>query len=626
MNPLEHTHLDTFCSRSLRSRVVSAFIALMVAASLCWGAFARAQTLTPIRGIDETGVSSQLTPMTRVTSARILIADYGLIQQDFPITRGWSQEKIDAWILENTGYLAQTQIENGSGVNSPVPTDGRTRQAHRPEGYGRGIVYEIRAESGQSVGLMDAKGTGAIRPAQKSHSSGLMSTGEGLREFFYEKYISGVLEHSRSDWATVGTYAVVDWGFDELHPDGSKVPAGSVLRQAHRRVEGNPGFQYLPAKDARSLELNLREFGLTSTGDSVVTHGVPATNLQGTPDRKLVDFGQIIALPEFPPAPGVGNYGETALTILIQPGDADFVAAPRENMRGVSREWGPREGQKPDPKFDRISGEMHDLAQGVRDGRLSRRDVVQAYRQKVEGALTEVRKTPPETLTVRTDRHREGSYQAARRYLAQGGSLTTVRGLDLALAKGVSWEKHGESLVDGIDPFFFSGLSREIAKRGRAEELELAIALAKRQETTNTWVFAGQYVSKLPPSPQRSKLVQLLANHADAQTRRVLLLTGLAEDAGEDARAALQGALSSQRALGFYSHEDLRNELQRTKIWSTLDPESRELALQISRTGDRAEREQLLSQLSSRLSKISDAQQCARILSDQLQALQQTAL
>ncbi len=333
---------------------------------------------TPVREMAQVGVPWAATPVVRVKTAKVLLCDYGLVKKDFPFTQNWSNEKIDLWLLENTGYLAKTQADGGHGVNGAIPYDlALTRTAQRPEGYGRGIVYEMRTPEGTPVGLIDAKGTGAIQPSQASHASGLMSTGEGLREFFYEKYVAGVLEHSRSDWGTVGTYAVIDWGVDELHPDGSKVPAGSVLRQAHQRIQGKPGFQYLPPADSRSLELTLRRFGMTATGDSAAKGNGLAVNLQGSVDQKLVDFGQIIAAEAFDPV-AVRNYGVGGMFVMIDPTDPDFVSAPAAEVKSFADQWGPYLGQAPDPKFDRIAGEMHDLARAFRDGKVTRREIARS--------------------------------------------------------------------------------------------------------------------------------------------------------------------------------------------------------------------------------------------------------
>lgn|GEM_PF-6746712 len=525
-----------------------------------------------MRQISDIGVGAAKNPMVRMTTARILIADYGLIKKDFPFTASWTNERIDAWLLDQTGYPAKTQRALGSEVNSPVRTDGTTREAWRPEGYGRGAVYPVNAPDGSEFGLIDAKGTGAVLPRQESHGSGLMSSGEGLREFFYEKYISGILEHRRSDWGTVGTYAVIDWGFDELHPDGSKVPAGSVLRQAHVRVEGRPGYQYLPAGDARSLELTLRTYGISATGDSAVKGGGLSVNLQGSTDKKLVDFGHMIQLSELPREP-TGNYGDPAWVRLLDPSDPDAIKASHPEVSETVAAWGPYPGRKTDPKFDQISGSMHDLAQAFRDGRVSRQDIVRAYYGRVEAGLARVRSTPgggTESDAMRLART-EGQLAAARRYLSE----SRPRGaLSLARASGLPSHEWAEKLVTDARIGAFYELADALASNPNPDDIELAILVVRRIPAGLPLMgLARKGIGALPPTEARTRLIRALIEKGDEHLIRVLALEGLKNDTSPDALETLIAALKHPDAFRSYSPPDLQQALQKLRIWDTLPPD-----------------------------------------------------
>ncbi len=533
---------------------------------------------TPVREISQIGVPSQANPMLRVGTARILLADYGLIKKDFPFTTQWSNERIDAWLLDQTGYVSESQIKSPNGVNSAVATRGDIHQAYRPAGYGRGAVYPVASPvDGKPFGLIDAKGTGAIDPKQVSHGSGLMSAGEGLREFFYEKYVAGVLAHQKSDWSTVGTYAVIDWGFDEIHTDGSKVPAGAVLRQAHERVQGRPGLQYLTGGDARAVELSLREYGMTSTGDSVIKNGKHYTNLQGTTDQKLIDFGHFIQLPELPSG-GTGNYGELQAQVLIEATDPDFVKQSHPEMKTVIESWGPYPGQNPDPKFDRISGEMTDLVRAIRDGRASRVDVAKAYYQRVEGSLQKVRATTPLAGTPAAKRAREeGQMLAAKRYLQQGSASGA---LSLARTSGLPFAEWAEQLMKDLPSGQMDLLGVALGKVGVEEDIELATQLAEKVKYPFYLIpIAEQMIPRLAPSPRRSLLIDAILAQKDGDLTRGLVFFGLKEDTSPDVLKAIVSLMSHPTALKPYSPPDLQRRLKQLKVWETLSPEVQRVLL-----------------------------------------------
>src|SRR5690606_36906896 len=123
--------------------------------------------------------------------AKVLVADYSLIRRDFPHLRALSEGEIDAWLLESAGHIADEQVRfQNQRVSSAIDAEepppaakgkkSQGRRVHRPEGYGRALVFEVEG------GMLDVKGSGTIAPRPGHHQSGLLATGEALREFIYE--------------------------------------------------------------------------------------------------------------------------------------------------------------------------------------------------------------------------------------------------------------------------------------------------------------------------------------------------------------------------------------------------------------------------------------------------------
>jgi hypothetical protein len=178
-------------------------------------------------------------------------------------------------------------------VNSPIQTGPGRVRALRPRDYGRALVYETGSDGGTS-GLIDAKGTGSLAPGVGGHSNGLATLGEVIREFLYEKLVRTIFVHSGSGLETVEHYAVIDWGFDVIHDNGMRDPAGMILRQAHSRIrERYSGFEDAAAK---RVELTLRPYGLTSAGAYRVGEDREMINVQGTKDGAVLDFGGFLTV------------------------------------------------------------------------------------------------------------------------------------------------------------------------------------------------------------------------------------------------------------------------------------------------------------------------------------------
>jgi hypothetical protein len=242
-------------------------------------------TSIPKRTIGEVHKGSKPEQMHRLERARVAIVDYDLLRQDFPTLAKFSNEQIDEWLLDQVAYISDPQARQ-TGVNTPIHVTGETRVAHRPPEYGRAIVFEMRDPLGNYIGLIDAKGTGSLKPGQMDHGNGLSTLGEAIREYNYENMIRGVLIDAGVKNRTVGSYGVIDAGFDVVHADGSRSRAGIYLRQAHSRPTYNG---WLSASKRADLELLFWKYGID-----------PNANIQGTTSDDIYDFGHYIVRDDAP--------------------------------------------------------------------------------------------------------------------------------------------------------------------------------------------------------------------------------------------------------------------------------------------------------------------------------------
>ena len=178
------------------------------------------------------------------------------------------------------GYISDTQTVQTT-VNTSIPTSSEHRFAYRPPRYGRALVYEVFDPSDTSVqvGLIDAKGVGATNPIQKNHGNGIATLGEVIREYVYEKMVNEILAEEKIGHHTIGSYAVIDPGFDVIHEDGSQSPAGFYLRQAHHRNSS----EYIKGASEVKIKSALAKYGVDAAG-----------NHQGSSSEHLLDFGHYV--------------------------------------------------------------------------------------------------------------------------------------------------------------------------------------------------------------------------------------------------------------------------------------------------------------------------------------------
>lgn len=303
-----------------------------------------------VRTIEEITENADQQRVLKLQHARVLIADYDLIRADFPATAKLSNPEIDGWLLNHVGFISDTQAAQ-SYVNTPIALTGEETNAYRPPRYGRALVYDMYdpADSSKKIGLIDAKGVGAVKPSQKSHGNGLATLGESIREYVYEKMVNEVMVAEKTGHKTIGSYAVIDPGFDVVHKDGSTSPAGFYLRQAHHRNS----MEYIrgPAED--KIREALARYGIDA-----------ANNHQGSSSENLLDFGHYIVRDDVQ-----GIDPKKSLPIHVW---------------GYDKDGGKGTGLWAYSKHDRPWLWSHELADGWREGHANRHHVWMHFQNFME--------------------------------------------------------------------------------------------------------------------------------------------------------------------------------------------------------------------------------------------------
>lgn len=351
-----------------------------------------------------------LTKAVKVTTARVILADYDLIARDNDDLKIHEDEtlqawhlRIDQWLVEKTAYIHENQLAPNA-VNTPIQYDKNDSiTAYRPNrpdgantfnpinkmpaGYNRAHVLKIAKTDGSSF-LIDSKGNGTWEPLNKPHRNGLSTLGEDLREFAFEKLVSKILQTENQAVTTVGCYAVIDLGFNIIHEDGSQSRAGYILRQAHIRAKGSNSS--LEQDQAVKVESILRKYGLTSSGEhygkrsSGKTLNHDGINIQGTNDQKeiqIIDFGSYVAIDHFKYEVWWGEL----LPVMIPADSPDaylvetpFVQ-PDEQVRVDLSVWGSASSSNIDPKSDQPWITAHRLVEKLVKGEMTVEQVRNTY-------------------------------------------------------------------------------------------------------------------------------------------------------------------------------------------------------------------------------------------------------
>ncbi len=324
--------------------------------------------------------------VVQLNDVKVLIADYELIRKDFPQTKDLPESEINRWLVGKVGYIAAPQVLQ-TEVNSEIHTTSATTTAYRPFGYNRALVFRVGPKQ-----FIDVKGSGTLNPQQGHHSNGLAAINEVLREFVIEKKLQQILGDSGLTNKTVGSYAVLDYGFDVKFPDGNILPAGAVLRQAHERNNEDKvrsmGNQFFGKSLSRKLELAIRGYGLTSSREGTYESLKPGQelrdliNIQGNSRGELFDFGTYRATSSFSldtywyPDAKVDN----AVPIL-RTTDKDFVQPNPARMLPLE-EWGRVFPANAIP-YEVIRKQIHDLVTAYKAGTKTTSDIRQYFDLKM---------------------------------------------------------------------------------------------------------------------------------------------------------------------------------------------------------------------------------------------------
>ncbi len=223
--------------------------------------------------------------------------------------------------------------------------------------------------------------------------NGLMETGEAIREYSFTKVVQAALEHSHSGVGVVDAYAVIDWGFDQIDFSGGRRlrPSGAILRQAHRRAEG----QYSLLKHDRTTQIEriLRQYGITSAGAHRDTYGRELMNVQGTFDEShILDFGAFRTVKRFELE--VVPFYKTSF-VVMDPREINF-PQPLKEYRLPFQIWGSSNTDVLFPqKEERVWLKSRELADVFRNDRASAALKIDEFRKVfIEDWIEHLRTNP----------------------------------------------------------------------------------------------------------------------------------------------------------------------------------------------------------------------------------------
>ncbi|MFN0213870.1 MAG: hypothetical protein ACKVT2_06400 [Saprospiraceae bacterium] len=264
--------------------------------------FAPGPILSAIDDLDQSGVMPET--VLRVVGARVVYANYPLLQHDFPQLKDAALEKeyprlkslegnakkkaishkIDEWLVRNTAFVSQSQASQ-SIVNTPIATGNERVTAFRPPGYGRALVFSVEEnDKGLLLGddrkkpayenrLIDVKGTGVaphLKPFNGEHSNGVYRLGYAFYELIIQELLQRIFRHSGSSIQILPIYSLIDLGFDEQNDWMHNSPAALMVRRAHRRPKDSGGLYPYGSDGPQvqlAIELLLRKYGITSINE-----------------------------------------------------------------------------------------------------------------------------------------------------------------------------------------------------------------------------------------------------------------------------------------------------------------------------------------------------------------------
>lgn len=268
-----------------------------------WSALRRMPRQPAVRAgeeLDDPGLRDDIA--FPLSSARVVFADLAAVLHDFPAlgplnkgaTEGAAEgtaARVDRWLLEHAALVTARQAAQ-TDVNTPIPVIGSERRVLRPTGYGRAIVVPVPG------GLLDIKGVGVAPdrvPSLRLHENGLVQLGEAVQELLLQWIIDAILGHATAGrLCSVPVYALIDPGFDVRTVDGRLVPAGIIVRRAHRRPKYGVELP-LPGSPEQlvkfEIEMLLRQYGVSSCNIGTVLE------LSAKTGEPAIHYGQFAPMP-----------------------------------------------------------------------------------------------------------------------------------------------------------------------------------------------------------------------------------------------------------------------------------------------------------------------------------------
>ena len=222
----------------------------------------------PVSGLDQLWQPDWLPDQfRRLTSARVMLADYELLRADFPRLRSAYDVDIDAWLLSQAALISVEQA--GQQVtNAPISVIGEEQQGWRPPRYGRSAIIQTT----DGPGVLDIKGVGMRRgkkPKCRPYQTGLLEGYVALWEAQFQWMLDAIFERAAPALWTLPIYAILDTGVLTFpqHYKGL-VPGAIIVRRAHQRPTNG---EELPKPGSEEeflkfeIEMLLRSYGITST-------------------------------------------------------------------------------------------------------------------------------------------------------------------------------------------------------------------------------------------------------------------------------------------------------------------------------------------------------------------------
>jgi hypothetical protein len=205
----------------------------------------------------------------RLRLAKVICADYDLLQRDFPQLITLSKTEINEWLLTNCAYVSEGQVARLSpggdhhellditglgGITAAIDTAGKKKCGIRQRSGGRAAtflvdeMYSFDADGYLKADFLDVKGLGThINAAAKikPELSGLLGFADALKEMAIQQLVQRLGELESQTWKTIQTYALIDTGLKYVgrNPATGWVGERCVLtvRQPNSRVLASYG-------------------------------------------------------------------------------------------------------------------------------------------------------------------------------------------------------------------------------------------------------------------------------------------------------------------------------------------------------------------------------------------------